>query len=54
MAENLAFVHPDRSEVSPGVACCSGSFALALARRVRTMRELDLTLEMLGEARKEK
>lgn len=52
IAEKVEFVEPRSGEVALDVACGSGTFALALAQRLERVYGVDLTLEMLGEARK--
>jgi ubiquinone/menaquinone biosynthesis C-methylase UbiE len=51
LAEKLEFVKPQHTDFSLDVACGPGAFVLALAPRVRFVRGLDLTEELLRRAR---
>lgn len=50
-AEKVEFARPQPDELALDVACGPGTFVLALAPRVRNARGLDVTHEMLLEAR---
>jgi ubiquinone/menaquinone biosynthesis C-methylase UbiE len=52
LAEKLEFVRPQHADLALDVACGPGVFVLALARRVRFARGLDLTVELLRRARR--
>lgn len=51
MAEKVAFAKPQPTDLSLDVACGPGTYVLALAPRVRFARGIDLTAEMLRQAR---
>ena len=51
VAEKLAFVKPQPTDLALDVACGPGTFVLALAPRVQFARGIDLTEEMLRQAR---
>ncbi len=51
VADKLAFVKPQPGELALDVACGPGTFVLELAQRVRWARGMDLTEEMLRQAR---
>jgi len=51
LAERVEFAEPAPDDFALDVACGPGKFVLALARRVRFARGLDLTAEMLRQAR---
>jgi ubiquinone/menaquinone biosynthesis C-methylase UbiE len=51
LAEKVAFVRPEASDLALDVACGPGAFVLALAPRVQFARGIDLTAEMLLQAR---
>ena len=51
VAEKVEFARPQPSDLALDVACGPGTLALALARRVRSARGIDLTEEMLRQAR---
>jgi ubiquinone/menaquinone biosynthesis C-methylase UbiE len=51
VADKLAFVKPQSTDLALDVACGPGTFVLALAPRVRFARGIDLTEEMLRQAR---
>jgi len=51
VAEKVEFARPQSTDLALDVACGSGAFILALARRVRLARGIDLTAEMLRQAR---
>jgi ubiquinone/menaquinone biosynthesis C-methylase UbiE len=51
VAEKLVFVKPQPTDLALDVACGPGTFVLALAPRVRFARGIDLTQEMLRQAR---
>jgi ubiquinone/menaquinone biosynthesis C-methylase UbiE len=51
MAEKVAFAKPQSTDLVLDVACGPGAFVLALAPRVQFARGVDLTLEMLCQAR---
>lgn len=51
VAERVDFVKPQVTDQALDVACGPGTFVLALARRVRWARGMDLTIEMLRQAR---
>lgn len=51
LAEKVEFVRPQPTELVLDVACGPGVFALALAPQVRFAQGVDLTLEMLLQAR---
>jgi len=51
VAEKLAFVKPQPTDLVLDLACGPGTFVLALASRVRFARGIDLTEEMLRQAR---
>jgi ubiquinone/menaquinone biosynthesis C-methylase UbiE len=51
LAEKVAFTKPQPADVALDVACGPGDRVLALAARVTFARGIDLTLEMLRQAR---
>ncbi|MFB3921762.1 MAG: class I SAM-dependent methyltransferase [Terriglobia bacterium] len=51
LAEKVEFIKPQPTDLALDVACGPGALALALAPRVRFVRGIDLTEEMLGKAR---
>lgn len=51
MAEKVEFAKPQPTDLALDVACGPGTFVLALAPRVRLVRGIDLTEEMLRQAR---
>jgi len=51
LAERVEFAEPSGDDCALDVACGPGKFVVALARRVRFTRGLDLTTEMLRQAR---
>lgn len=51
VAEKVEFVRPQPSDFALDVACGPGAFALALASRVKFSRGIDLTHEMILQAR---
>jgi ubiquinone/menaquinone biosynthesis C-methylase UbiE len=51
VAEKVEFARPQPTDFALDVACGSGAFVLALAPRVRFARGIDLTEEMLRQAR---
>lgn len=51
LAEKVEFARPQPSDAALDVACGPGTFVLALAPRVRFARGIDLTEEMLRQAR---
>jgi len=51
LAEKVEFAKPQPTDFALDVACGSGAFVLALATRVRFARGIDLTEEMLRQAR---
>jgi len=52
LAEHVAFAKPQASDLALDVACGPGAMVLALARRVRFARGLDLTDALLRQALK--
>jgi len=51
VAEKVEFAKPQPPDLALDVACGPGAFVLALAPRVRFARSIDLTQEMLRQAR---
>ena len=51
LAEKVAFAKPESADLSLDVACGPGELVLGLAPRVSFARGVDLTLEMLRQAR---
>ncbi len=51
LAEKIEFIKPQPTEVVLDVACGPGTFVMALAPRVRFARGIDLTYEMIFQAR---
>jgi ubiquinone/menaquinone biosynthesis C-methylase UbiE len=51
LAEKVEFVKPQATDVVLDVACGPGAFVLAIAPRVAFARGIDLTMEMLRQAR---
>jgi ubiquinone/menaquinone biosynthesis C-methylase UbiE len=52
LAEKVTFARPQPADLSLDVACGPGELVLALAPHVRFARGIDLTEEMLGQARR--
>lgn len=51
LAEKVEFVRPQPTDCALDVACGPGAFVLAIAPRVKFARGIDLTLEMVLQAR---
>ncbi len=51
MEEKIAFAKPQPTDVALDVACGPGAFSLALAPRVQFARGIDITEEMIRQAR---